>query len=342
MRWMPPIPVPMRIAAAGILLFGGLVLWPCDSCAERPKLTQEKPRSFSKLNLASVKSTRGPVIPGLRQNAVPQGLAWHAASKRMLVSHYFERSPSCVSVLDSDTGRLVAVVGLREKSGEPHRGHAGGIAVAGDRLFVASDGYVLQFEMAAFLGKKPPESVDAKQIRKCETAASSCTTTDDLLLVGEFAYGRDYPTHASHHLKDRKGVRKFAWVCGYDLTDPLGPPSCVLSVRQKVQGMCVSGDLVFLSVSYGRRNRSRIVVYRNPIGRPAHRKAKLQDGRTVPLWFLDGENYLGEIDFPPMAEGIVMVKNRLAVLAESGAEKYQSGGRGPLDVILSLDVSSFD
>ena len=334
----PRISVRTRLTAASVLLVGIVIFWPCDSCAERGSFTQDKPRAFN-AKLASVPSTPGPVVPGLRQGAIPQGLAWDSGSKRMLISHYRERGPACISILES--GKLVSAVTLNEKSGRTHEGHAGGLAVAGDSVFVASDGHVLQFDLNSFSKKQPPESVAPERVRKCETNADFCTATDKLLLVGEFAYRDKYPTRPSHHLKDRKGVRKYAWVCGYDLNDSSGPPTCVLSVRQKVQGMSVSGDLVFLSVSYGRRNRSLIVVYRNPIGQPAHRTVKLQGGRTVPLWLLDGENYLGEIAFPPMSEGIVMVSNRLAVLSESGAEKYQSGGLGPLDVILSLDVSRF-
>lgn len=334
----PRISVRMKLAAASLLLVGIVLVWPCDSCADRTKLAQEKPRAFA-AKLASVPSARGPVVPGLRQGAIPQGLAWDPESKRMLISHYRERGPACVSILEN--GKLVSAVTLHEKTGKPHEGHAGGLAIAGDSVFVASDGLVLQYDLTSFTQELPPESATPERIRNCETNADFCTATDKLLLVGEFAYRDKYPTRPSHHLKDRKGIRKYAWVCGYDLDDPSGPPTCVLSVRQKVQGMCVSGDLVFLSVSYGRRNRSLIVVYRNPIGQPAHRKVKVKGGRTAPLWFLDGENYLGEIDFPPMSEGIVMINNRLAVLSESGAEKYQTGSLGPLDVILSLDVSSF-
>ncbi len=43
----------------------------------------------------------------------------------------------------------------------------------------------------------------------------------------------------------------------------------------------------------------------------------LRSGDKVPLWFLDGRNYIGEIDFPPMSEGIVMIGEQLAVLSES-------------------------
>jgi hypothetical protein len=327
------------IAGVAVLMIAVAFL-SCANCAEQSQLTQEKPRPFDRSNLASVNFQIGPVIPGLRQGAVPQGITYDAASSRILISNYFEKRPSSVSILDGQSGRLVSTVTLKDSSGTPHEGHAGGIAVAGKSLFVASDGRVLQYELPPFARNSPPASLIAKEIHECETEASFCTATDELLLVGEFAYGRDYPTDSSHHLKDRKGVRKYAWVCGYRLAESLGKPHCVLSVRQRVQGMCVWKNRVFLSVSYGRRNRSRIVVYRNPIGEPAHRQVKVK-GETVPLWFLDGENFLGEIDFPPMSEGIAMINGRLAVLSESGAEKYQSGGRGPLDTILSLDVSQF-
>jgi hypothetical protein len=236
---------------------------------------------------------------------------------------------------------MLSVVTLQDTTGKPHVGHVGGIAVLKDSLFVASNGHVLQYPLAGFLADKPAARIRAVTSRKSETNASFCTATEDLLLVGEFAYGKKYPTHASHHVKDRKGINKSAWVCGYDRRDPLGRATCVLSVRQKVQGMCVAGDRVFLSVSYGRANRSRVVVYRNPIGKPAHKMVKLRSGEPVPLWFLDGQNYLGEIDFPPMSEGIVMIGKRLAVLSESGADKYQLGGKGPLDRVLLLDVSRF-
>ena len=77
------------------------------------------------------------------------------------------------------------------------------------------------------------------------------------------------------------------------------------------------------------------------MGEEAHGTVTL-DTCEVPLWFLDGANYIGKIDFPPMAEGIVMIGDKLAVLSESGAEKYLDGGEGPLDHVLLLDVSELE
>ena len=67
----------------------------------------------------------------------------------------------------------------------------------------------------------------------------------------------------------------------------------------------------------------------------------LENGDEVPLWLLDGENYVGELGIPPMSEGIVMIGDRLAVLFESGAGKFQVGGKGAVDRLMLLDVSQF-
>ena len=259
----------------------------------------------------------------------------------ILISHYFENAASCVSVVNMTTGQLVSCVTLQDHVGQPHHGHVGGLAVLGDSLFVASDQRVFRYKLADFFMRNSESALAASASQQSETKASFCTATTKRLFVGEFAYGTKYPTESSHHLKDRAGVRKYAWVCGYDRNDRLGMPTCVLSVRQKVQGMCVSGDRVYLSVSYGRANRSRIVVYRNPIGDEAHKTVPLSNGTTVPLWFLDGKNYIGEIDCPPMSEGIVMIGDQLAVLYESGANRFQLGGKGPVDRLMLLDVSQF-
>jgi hypothetical protein len=42
-----------------------------------------------------------------------------------------------------------------------------------------------------------------------------------------------------------------------------------------------------------------------------------------------------------MSEGITMIDDRLAVLSESGAEKYQQGGLGPLDHIVLIDLEEY-
>ncbi len=312
-------------------------------------LSQSPPRDFSGLKSPSVPFQPGPVIPGLAEGAIPQGIAYVAAGDeddagRIVISHYMDDGPSRLSVIDRKSGKLVGSVLLKERAvlkesaDKFHQGHVGGVTVLGRSLFVSSDEQILQYPVAPLLGEELPQVLTPTSVRKCETRASFCTATDDTLLVGEFAYGNKYPTDKSHHVTDRRGIKKRAWVCGYAANNLAGRPKFVISVRQRVQGMCVTDEAIYLSLSFGRRGRSTIVEYKNPLGGPAHAATKLTDGTEVPLWFLDGENYVREIDFPPMAEGIVMIGDRLAVLSESGAKKYQFAGRGPLDRVLLLDV----
>ncbi|MDA7878995.1 hypothetical protein N9Z47_04220 [bacterium] len=42
-----------------------------------------------------------------------------------------------------------------------------------------------------------------------------------------------------------------------------------------------------------------------------------------------------------MSEGIVMIGDRLAVLFESGADKFKNGGQEPVDRVMSIDVTQF-
>jgi len=308
----------------------------------------------------------GPVIPGLAEDAVPQGLAWVPVrsgdggdgAPRYLISH--DRpgtAASCVSVLNADdAGALRAVVTLAEPDGSPHRGHVGGLAAAGGSLFVASDGRVLRFPLAPFLADAPPESVRALAVRQDETNAdvSAARTVEggEELWVGEFAYRslipftKDYPTVPSHHLVDRVGVKKRAWIVRSDPADPTGRVTGVLSVRTRVQGVCflptadgTPGE-VALSVSYGRTNDSTLAFYRDPTAGPPHRTVSVK-GRDVPLWFLDAENHARSVAFPPMSEGIARTGGptpRLAVLTESGARKFRSGVRDPLDRLALLPI----
>lgn len=315
-----------------------VLVTPAETVGQPPPLRQAESRNFDKLQPPAVPYEAGPVIPGLQAGAVPQGLAFSAKHDRLFISHYAKDGPSLISIIDSESGKLTASVALKETAEKFHQGHVGGIALLGETLWVASDGKLWQYALAPFVAEEPPASVIPLASRECETRASFCTATGDRLFVGEYAYRWLFPTDESHHTTDRKGVKKRTWVCGYAADDLSGQPTCVLPVRQKVQGMCFAGDRVFLSVSYGRKNRSKIVEYRNPLGEAAHSQAKLSDGAKVPLWFLDGANFVREIDFPPMSEGITMIGNRLAVLSESGAAKYQKGGRGPLDRVLLLEV----
>ncbi|MBN1766637.1 MAG: hypothetical protein JW860_15385 [Sedimentisphaerales bacterium] len=305
---------------------------------EIPRLTQATGRPIAPTLIQRLTYKSGPVIPGLREGAIPQGLAYSKKHNTILVSHYFKKTwPSCVSLIDHGSGKLVHVRALKESDDSFHFGHVGGIAVDPNSAWIASEGYVYQYRIMDLLGGKEHAPPVTPIRHKVETQASFCTYHNGIVFVGEFAFGKRYPTDVSHHLEDRKQVRKYAWVCGYETDKGFAAPTLILSIGQKVQSMHIDNEHIFLSISYGRRNSSAIEVYKNPLSEPPHKRVELKEGIVVPLWFLDEGNLLKSIDFAPMSEGLTDIDGELAVLCESGASKYLKGGKGPVDTIILLD-----
>ncbi|HUQ71714.1 MAG TPA: hypothetical protein VM165_19450 [Planctomycetaceae bacterium] len=311
------------------------------------RLEQAPPRGKLQAKLPAA-ATLGPVIPGLRQGAVPQGLAYWKRQNWLFISCYFENDrPSVITAVDVKTGNLARCVTLLDPTGKPHDGHVGGLAISDKYLWVGS-GAVFRLPLDDLRAAEPVARLRLLDRFRAESTASFLGCHERQLWVGEFVLEDEIKGRPAHHLRDRNGADKYAWITGYklnaddDLVIPPGEaepiPSAVLSIRQKVQGMAVDDDRIVLSVSYGRDNNSTLAVYKNPLKteRAApHRTVKVGQS-TVPLWFLDGRNRIREADYAPMSEGIAFVNDRLAVITESGAAKYQKGGKAPIDNVIYL------
>lgn len=311
---------------------------------KRVELKQTDVRPHTKLKLP--RHEVGPTIAGLRQGAIPQGLVYWKKHDWFLISHYFEAkaNSSVVTAVHARTGKLERCLTLIAADGKGHTGHVGGLAVSDKYLWVGS-GELYRVPLAAVEAARPVDYLRLQPSFETECSASFVAYHKKRVWVGEFvSREHDIQGNPAHKLKDRKGVWKYAWVVGYaldgneDLKGTAGgkrpPPGAVISIRQKVQGLAFLGDSIVLSMSYGRKNDSSLAGYTNPLQEKRHRTVEV-DGKTVPVWFLDGENKEWERDdFPPMSEGITAYGNRFALVFESGAAKYQKGGRGPIDTVL--------
>ena len=306
------------------------------------ELHQKTPREISR-DLINIKNYRlGPVIPGLQQGAVPQGISYSKKYNMIFFSFYFDKHiPSLVSVIDSSNNTTVGTFSLKESGSSFHYGHVGGLTVNDNFVWVSSNGKLYKYKISDITKSTPSGALVPISATETETKASFVTYYQKVLFIGEFAYGSKYKTKNLHHIENRDGVKHYAWVCGYNVNKERNGLKYILSIRQKVQGICINDIYVFLSISYGRRNRSIIAIYKNPLQEPPHRTVTLENGLKAPLWYLDGKNIVREIDFPPMSEGITMIDGKLAVLSESGAEKYQKGGLGPLDRVILINLGKY-
>ena len=130
-----------------------LLLGACALChaLPLPQFEQASPRRVAPSRLQPANATLGATIPGLRQGAIPQGLATLPGHRSLLLSHYFvAKHPSCISLIDVPTGTLSRALPLNEPDGTPHRGHAGGVAANSNTLWLASGPRLLSFALAPF------------------------------------------------------------------------------------------------------------------------------------------------------------------------------------------------
>ena len=307
-----------------------------------PQLHQKAPREIRRDLIHTKNYQLGPVIPGLQQGAVPQGLSYSKEYNLVFISFYFDKHiPSLVSVIDKSNNATVGTFALKESESLFHYGHVGGLTVNDNFVWVSSNGKLYKYKISDIIKSTPSRALMPVSVTETETKASFVTHYQNILFVGEFAYESKYRTKNSHHMENRNGVKHNAWVCGYNIDNERNGLKYILSIRQKVQGICITDNYVFLSISYGRRNRSIIAIYKNPLQEEPHRTVTLENGVKAPLWYLDGKNIIREIDFPPMSEGITLIDGKLFVLSESGAEKYQRGGLGPLDHIILIDLEEY-
>ena len=292
------------------------------------------------------------LIPGLKQHFIPQGMDVWQEKEWLLISGYFQdKTYSDCSVLfavDLNTGEFVGEYSLKNASGSNHTSHVGGVAVAGDNLYLSNSSSLYRIDLAQLEQAAPKGTLTIRETIRVPVRASFCNYSGGILWVGDFYIpgNSSYSTPDYQKMKNNGGGTYGAWCVGYELTDETENgfrteswsqesgymvPDCIFSIDQKIQGFAVVGSRVALSQSYGRTNDSKILLYENPMESAPHQTVEL-GGKTVPLWFLDGSLDMESYTAPPMTEGLASFDGTLLILFESGATYYKDdGGINPTD-----------
>lgn len=302
-------------------------------------------------------STDGPVIPGLAQNLVPQGLTYYKPKDWLLTVNYLDDGrPGTITIVDASSGKLVKSVLLYHKDGTPYIGHAGGVTVSKDYVWVASEQFLFPIRVSDLLVAEDNAEIRFVEKIPVPVEAAYNVYNEGILWVGEFYEKNSYPTDPSHHQVNRNGETQYAWMVGYDLErnhdmiakenwngDPnqTAAPDYILSTTGKVQGAIVDKKGITLSTSYGRANDSMLYRYEHPLKESPHGSVMV-NGKEVPLWFLDGATAKPRpsIEAIPMPEGIVEIQKELYVVFESGANKYRYTTTYPMDRMLKIDLKT--
>ncbi len=290
--------------------------------------------------------------PGLKEGFIPQGITYLPQEDWVLVAGYRDDGgQSAIIALDNKTGEIVKEVHLNNLNGGEYNGHAGGVCATEKNIFISNSNRLYRLSLDTFRALPASSECAFEEEIAVPSRASYCAYTDGVLWVGEFQYGADYQTDRSHKVQSLDGMYR-AWICGYVLTDETeneiredaqggkdgATPDYILATTERIQGMTIKNDQIYLSQSYGRKNPSTIFRYSNVMKGEPHKSAKL-NGAEVPIWCLDSRSVNGMLDAPAMTECLCTVGDSVYVLFESGANKYMDPSNpsvNPVDEIFAL------
>ncbi|MCH2175795.1 MAG: hypothetical protein MK193_08705 [Lentisphaeria bacterium] len=210
-------------------------------------------------------------------------------------------------------------------------GHAGGVAIWENRVYLANEGFLYIFLNSY------DEKWTAIQKIPVATNASFCTIFENQLYIGDFYRKGFEPKLSGEYKNDCDDKIKKAKIAVYDLQDNFRLKK-IIFCRKEVQGISFDQKHVILSVSYGRFNRSKLAYYdRTKLN--TDKKFQMPNGDMVDLGVINCQNHLKTYTAPNMTEGIIAENGKLYVLTESGA-KYYRNSTFKLDAIFSVEDKS--
>jgi len=251
--------------------------------------------------------------PGLNDGFVCQGIAVSEDNNVILVCGYMkDKSNSRIYVTDFDSNSYYVEL---TRGGEKYTGHAGGLAITGDTVYIANAKKIYSFPLSSVLSASNGDIVDIGTGTKVNTNASFVYTDEEYLYVGEFHDGGKYVIE-NHEHETAEGVH-YAICTKYALSD-LETPIAVYTLRNNVQGICFTPNgKVVLSTSYGLTDT---IYYVYDLDSAADSGLTF-DG--APVYYLD--DLEKEIHGPAMGEDLDYFNGRIITLTESASQKYIFG-----------------
>ena len=251
--------------------------------------------------------------PGLNDGFVCQGIAASEQNNVILVCGYMkDKSNSRIYVTDFESNSYYVEL---TRDGEKYTGHAGGLAITGDTVYIANAKKIYSFPLESVLSASNGDIVDIGSGTKVNTNASFVYTDEEYLYVGEFHDGGKYVIK-NHEHETAEGIH-YAICTKYSLND-LNTPVAVYTLRNNVQGVCFTPQgQVVLSTSYGLTDT---VYYVYDLVN-ATDSGLTFDG--APVYYLD--NLEKEIHGPAMGEDLDFYDGKIITLTESASQKYIFG-----------------
>lgn len=261
--------------------------------------------------------------PGLSDGFVCQGITVQEKDEKVIISGYMkDHSASRLYVTDADNDSYY--VTLSYASGKAFTGHAGGVAICGEYVYISSGDKLHALKLDSVLNAKNGDDVEITESIPVNNQASFVFSDGSYIYVGEFHDGGAYVTEHPYETPDGTYyaiVSKYAkeTVEAYDKdTNPTLPPEKIYSIRNKVQGICFTPEgKVMMSTSYGLSD-SVYYVYNEA---DAVSSGKTFDG--APVYYLCETTQI--IKGPAMSEDLDCKNGKIYTMTESASDKYIFG-----------------
>ncbi len=281
-------------------------------------------------------------IPDIDKGYVPQGMHYEKVDNTtgyyVLSGYMSNDKPSPLYLLDV-SGKLLTSVSLliQDKNGEyvDYYGHCGGVAVYEDWVYVAGECELIVYDFKELCNAedgaklKPLGKISLKKSDTDFVETSFVTVYKDKLITGEFYRdGENYLD--SHKIKTSTGDYNHSIAVEYHLSTAYknnfglaSSPSKAYSLPDKVQGIALTDDEMYLSTSYHfafsyirQYSKTDIVKGENKI---------TVLGKEFDVYELNSENVTKVYKIAPMSEEIAFVNSKLVVNCESACNKYIVG-----------------
>ncbi|MET8520585.1 hypothetical protein [Nocardioides sp. NPDC004968] len=238
----------------------------------------------------------GPLIPntlatGGTDDWTPQGLGYGPDTNMLAQSYYSHDMGSALVLVDLKSGKTAAEVLLVGHNGKAGPGHAGGVAIDGDDVWVSKGagggtGRLYRYSLSAIRDAAKGAEVEPIEAPAKVAAGSYCRIRGNRIYVGGFG-----------------NQTLFAYEKGANGEWDFSEPVLSTTTPPKVQGVVVRRDEYVFSSSFGRHRPSTIFICeQKPEGSVGAVRRKFR--------------------FPNMAEAIVEVSGELITTYESGASPY--------------------
>jgi len=285
-------------------------------------------------------------IPDINSGFIAQGLTYDNRSDCFFMTGYMnDKSISPVYMVEKSTNKYVKKLLLQNPDGSEFHGHAGGMTVHGDYIYVAGSGdsclYVFSYEDAI----KASDNSTLKSIGTFpmpdDMGVAFTSSDENVIYAGEFYRSENYKTAENHKINTSAGDYNQALMFAYRFSDSSDAlfgietePFEVYSITDLVQGMDTYNGKLYLSTSYGVAF-SHIYVY----DKPQSNKNLEIAGLNLPLYELDSASLSNTFKYPPMSEEIVCIDDRIYTMCESASNKYIFGKLTGAHKCYSTDIN---